>query len=254
MTNSPASPASTASARRRVGQAEPTGRRGDVLATLRASAGPLGASQIAERLGVHPNTVRFHLDTLVRREQVERVRATRTGPGRPALLFRTPGGMDPAGPRNYRLLAEVLIAGLADSPDSAGKATEAGRDWGRQLAARPAPARTSDDGVEGEDQEGEEERAVGRLMGVLDELGFAPERQPSSHGGHIGLRHCPFLDLVPDRGAVVCPVHLGLMQGAMSAMGSSVTVERLEPFVRPDLCVARLGAAEAAEAAEEARP
>ncbi|MBB2910643.1 putative ArsR family transcriptional regulator [Streptosporangium becharense] len=210
----------------------PTGRRREVLEVLRASSSAMSIVRIAERLGVHPNTVRFHLDALAETGLVERVDAAPAGPGRPPLVFRARRGMDPSGPRNYRLLAGILAGTLAADPDPVGRATEAGRAWGRQLAEPPA----SPSGI------GEEE-AVGRLMSVLDDLGFAPERRPADARGPIGLRHCPFLDLVGTQARVVCPVHLGLMQGVMTAMGSPVTVERLEPFAGPDLCLAHLAGA-----------
>jgi predicted ArsR family transcriptional regulator len=57
------------------------------------------------------------------------------------------------------------------------------------------------------------------------------------------LRQCPFLDLVGTQARVICPVHLGLMQGVLGSLGATVTVERLDPFVEPDLCLARLGSA-----------
>jgi len=54
------------------------------------------------------------------------------------------------------------------------------------------------------------------------------------------LRHCPFLELAETSAQVVCPVHLGLMQGAMDAWGAPVDVDRLDAFVEPDLCLAHL--------------
>jgi predicted ArsR family transcriptional regulator len=78
---------------------------------------------------------------------------------------------------------------------------------------------------------------------LLGDLGFSPEHRPTDSGGQIGLRHCPFLDLVETQARVVCPLHLGLMQGAATALGASVTVERLEPFAEPDLCLVHLGGA-----------
>ena len=42
----------------------------------------------------------------------------------------------------------------------------------------------------------------------------------------------------------MCSVHLGLMQGAMQTWESPLTVDRLEPFVPPDLCVAHLARAD----------
>ena len=82
-------------------------------------------------------------------------------------------------------------------------------------------------------------------MALLDDLGFAPERDPA-RAGTIGLRHCPFLDLVPEHAAVICPLHLGLMQGALDALGAGITVTRLEPFASADLCLAHTGPAEPA--------
>jgi predicted ArsR family transcriptional regulator len=84
------------------------------------------------------------------------------------------------------------------------------------------------------------EQAIAHLMDVLDELGFAPERRVSNGQQQVGLRHCPFLELAENRSSVVCPVHLGLMQGAMETWGAPVSVDRLDPFVEPDLCLAHL--------------
>jgi predicted ArsR family transcriptional regulator len=135
--------------------------------------------------------------------------------------------MDPSGPRNYRLLAGVLAAELAAHPDPSGRALEAGRAWGRGLVEADGSMDT--------------EESVDRLVGILDDLGFSPERRSSAGEDQIGLRHCPFLDLIEDQARVICPVHLGLMQGATT--GAPVTVTRLEPFVEPDLCLTHLARA-----------
>jgi predicted ArsR family transcriptional regulator len=84
---------------------------------------------------------------------------------------------------------------------------------------------------------------VGHLVGILDDFGFAPEERLDDGQRSIGLRQCPFLDLVDTNARVICPVHLGLMQGVLGSLGAAVTVERLDPFVEPDLCLARLGPA-----------
>ena len=87
---------------------EPSGRRRDVLRVLRAAPGPMSIVAIAKVLDVHPNTVRFHLDTLVSDGRVEHVEPDRKRPGRPPLMFRAIRQMDRGGPRHYRLLAEIL--------------------------------------------------------------------------------------------------------------------------------------------------
>lgn len=212
---------------------ESAGRRREVLRLLRASENPMSILAIADAVGVHPNTVRFHLDILVGDGQVEQVAPGRKGPGRPPLMFQAVRQMDRGGTRHYRMLAEILAIALAAEWHSDDKALAAGRAWGLGMEAPP-------DGDTG----GEE--SIDHLVEMLDELGFAPERRTANGEPQIGLRHCPFLELAETRTAVVCPVHLGLMQGAMEAWGATVTVGQLESFVEPDLCVAHLTAARSA--------
>ena len=56
----------------------------------------------------------------------------------------------------------------------------------------------------------------------------------------IRLRHCPFLELAEGYDQVVCAIHLGLMQGALTGLGAPVTATRLEPFAEPGACLAHL--------------
>ncbi|MDN5895503.1 Predicted transcriptional regulator, ArsR family [Brevibacterium sp. Mu109] len=213
------------------------GRRSQVLQLLRKTNEPLGIAEIADQLGIHANTVRFHLDTLVDNRQVERMMGESGTPGRPPQLFRTVPGMDPMGPRHYRVLAEALVALLASDPEPSRRAAEAGRLWGRLQASTVT-------GVASRVDEAESVEAgvsVDWLIGMLEELDFAPEQSVTGDRSQIGLRNCPFLDLAVDRSEVVCPVHLGLMQGAMESWKSPVSVERLVPFAEPDLCMVHLG-------------
>lgn len=206
---------------------ESAGRRRAVLRLLRAAPEPMSIAGIAGVLGVHPNTVRFHLDGLVADGQVEHVELDRKGPGRPPLMFRAVRQMDRGGTRHYRLLAEILATAFAGERDPGPKALAAGRAWGQKMDAElPADA-----GAEG---------AIAHLIDLLDDLGFAPERRVVDGEQQVGLRHCPFLELAEGASSVVCPVHLGLMQGAMETWGAPVSVDRLEPFVEPDLCLAHL--------------
>ena len=117
---------------------ESAGRRREVLRVLRASADPMSIIAIADELGVHPNTVRFHLDSLLGEGQVEQVEPGRKGPGRPPLMFRAVRQMDRGGTRHYRLLAEILSAAFAAERNSRAKALAAGRAWGRRMASATA--------------------------------------------------------------------------------------------------------------------
>jgi predicted ArsR family transcriptional regulator len=212
------------------GSGEPHGRRDLILSMLRESARPLSITEIAAQFGVHPNTVRFHLDALIDAGRVERTLGDPAGPGRPPMLFWARREMDRNGPSNYRLLAEILTGNLAaTAADPAIAATALGRAWGASVTDQSLPRAVATKG-----------EAVTQLVGLLDDLGFEPEPDRGGRTSQIRLRHCPFLELIDDHADVICSLHLGLMQGAMKAMTASVTVNRLEPFVEPDLCVAHL--------------
>jgi predicted ArsR family transcriptional regulator len=211
---------------------EPTGRRRAVLREVRASRVPLSIIAIAEKLDVHPNTVRFHLDSLSGEGLVKHVEPARRGPGRPPLMFQAVQQMDRGGTRHYRLLAEILAITLGGEQDSSSRAIAAGQAWGERMDSAGAVA-----GVE---------ESIERLVGVLDELGFEPERRESDGKQQLGLRHCPFLELAERQPGVICPIHLGLMRGALQTWGAPVTVERLEAFSEPDLCLAHLAPVTAA--------
>ena len=213
-------------------------RREQVLAVLRAATQPMSIVEVAQAMGVHPNTVRFHLETLTERGRVQRVAGTGAGPGRPPFVFRVNPGMDPEGPRNYALLAEMLVASLGGEPDTRRRAERLGRTWGHRLVQAPPEPQTADD-------------ATDRLIELLDGLGFAPERHGGGDRPAIGLRHCPFLELAGDNGEVVCPIHLGLMRGALDELTRTISVDSLHPFVEPDLCVAQLAVKDSAKGSRD---
>lgn len=213
---------------------ELTGRRLDVWRTLKLANGPLSIAAIAEQLRVHPNTVRFHLATLISDGRVERVKSEHHGPGRPPVMVQAVRQMDRGGPRRYRLLAEILTIGFAADANPGAKALAAGREWGRRL--RPPTSGATAPGAE---------ESIERLVEMLDELGFAPERRETAGQKQVGLRHCPFLELAEADPEVVCPIHLGLMEGALETWDAPVGIDRLEAFVEPDMCLAHLSLAAA---------
>jgi predicted ArsR family transcriptional regulator len=212
--------------------ASPLGRsRADVLDMLRAADGPLGVREVAQQMGLHPNTVRFHLEALVEAGLAVRKTEDRETPGRPRIDYRAVAD-SPAGRRRYRLLAEMLtslIAGTMPEPGTA--AEEAGREWGAYLTEQPPPYRRLT-----------AEEAIGKLTAIMEELGFSPqaETDPDSGQHRLFLRQCPFREVAQQHRDVICSLHLGLMRGALDRMRAPVTADRLDPFVEPSLCVARL--------------
>lgn len=197
-----------------------------IVEELRAAPGGHDVRELGRRLGLHVNTVRWHLGLLGDAGLVESRPAANGRPGRPRMLYALrPGVERPAGRDEHRLLATVLTGAVAGVPDGEQRAEEAGRAWGRYLVRRPSPlARIG------------AEEAVAEVARLLDEEGFAAE----PHDTEIHMRRCPFHELAETNPGVVCSVHRGLMAGALEELGSDLEVEGLDVFVRPDLCVARL--------------
>jgi predicted ArsR family transcriptional regulator len=200
-------------------------RRERIVEELRAAEAGLDAPELARRLGLHANTIRWHLGILADAGIVRSQAAARTTPGRPRIVYSLAPEATEHAADEHRLLATVLTGALAGSTDGPGRAEDAGREWGRYLMARDPLARTTDD------------EAVGEVVQLLDGQGFEPE----SRGREIHMHRCPFHALAESQPEVVCAVHKGLISGALSALGSELEVQGLDVFVRPDLCVARLG-------------
>ena len=215
------------------GHADGGARRRQVLEVIYRSLAPLGASEIAGQAGIHPNTARFHLGALTADGVIERMVEEPCGPGRPRVVYRARPGMARGGERRYGVLAEILL-GCLPGTASGSAAADAGRAWGERVIGRAAPF---------EQVSGAE--AVTRVLVLLDELAFAPEAVPVEDDlpARVRLRHCPFLELAEHHRDIICPLHLGLIQGAFAGLSSPVTATELTPFAESGACVVHLAPA-----------
>lgn len=191
---------------------------------LRDEREGLDAQELGRRLGLHANTVRWHLGVLADAGLVSQRRAARATPGRPRTIYALSPGAGSSGKEEFRLLASVLTGALAQDREAETKAEVAGFDWGRYLAPRRAPLAPPSD-----------EEAIAEIVHLLDDQGFAPEVE----GDEVRLHRCPYADLAEQHPEVVCAVHRGIVAGALDSLGSDLDVE-LTPFVQPELCVVRL--------------
>jgi len=214
-----------------------------VLEVLRSSDGPMDVPAIAELVGLHGNTVRSHLDQLVEAGLVESDVQVRTTPGRPRLLFCAVTAPAAKTEGSYKLLAEILAKGIHDGePEPGSVAAEAGRRWGHEIELRGGLSAEPIDSV----------RAVARVVALLGDVGFAPTigevRGPGPGEARdtatvIEVHACPFYDVAREHPDVICAVHLGLIQGALDQMQAPPVALRLEPLVRPDLCLVHISPA-----------
>lgn len=205
--------------------------RDTVLAAIRTAPTPPTVEEIARELGLHHNSVRLHTAALREAGQIAQGSRAGGGRGRPQVTYRTTERGAWTGPRDYRLLASLLLAGRR------GGATDPrhlGVEWGRRLAA--ATPRGGDGGRDDDDDDD-------RIVAVLDELGFEPVRppMPTPVESRVELRNCPFLELVDREDGAVCAIHAGMLDGLVEGSGTSVD---LLPFTSPRVCTVRITAGE----------
>jgi predicted ArsR family transcriptional regulator len=216
---------------RRLHRALGDASRARMFAVLHEASAPLDARELAQRVGLHANTVRSHLRVLAEVGLVSAKAEERARPGRPRILYElVPETAAPGELGGYRLLAQILAGCLAGSePDPAARAEQAGEAWGSYLVTRAAPF-TSLSAKE----------AVDRVVRLLDELGFQPKLESDEEGHKVLMKHCPFSDVATAYEQVVCQVHLGLVRGALAELGGPVAADWLKPHVEPDLCIVHL--------------
>jgi len=174
--------------------------------------------EIAERTGLHPNTVRGHLDVLLASGAATREPTDPVGRGRPKWRYRASGPNASA----FQFLAEALTAQLA-SANQPVLAERAAERWADALPTLPEASSPDE--------------AVAEAAGALTRLGFTAEVCPA--GDAIDLTSCPYGDLINDN-PVICDIHTALLARLLKQTGQSVTLESMDVWARPGLCRAHL--------------
>lgn len=201
--------------------ASPTRRQ--LLELLRAADGARDVHDLGQAVGLHPSTVRFHLETLRHAGLVTRQGHPHSGMGRPRTAYAAAAGAPAGG--GYEGLARLLAANLSEtSKDRATHAESIGGQWAEQLIPTRAGAGATMD------------EAAKQVSGLLGQLGFEPEMRTVGQIRRIALHACPFRAVAREHPEVVCAVHLGLLRGSLERLGASATT-RLLPFVEPELCM-----------------
>lgn len=188
--------------------------RARVFALLNEAGRPVTTDALAEKLGLHPNGVRVHLERMLDAGLVER-RRERMARGRPRDTWMIAPNAQPGGepPTGYAALARWLVRSLVASGAEVGELEATGRSVGRGLAADSA----------GEDA-GEQ-----LLFDTMTSLGFRPERERVGRDRlTYRLRNCPYREAVRERQALVCGLHRGLTTGLLESIDSTSTMAGFE--------------------------
>lgn len=188
---------------------------------LAGSTVPVTASELADRLAIHANTVRLHLERLREAGLVEVEPVHRGTVGRPQHVYSLAPGAPGLGfdPPSYTLLAGLLAALAerigADSDDAAA----AGRAWGTEAGRRTRS-----------------KSCAKALMGEMDRLGFDPESEVlPGNRLDIAFLHCPFRELAEAYPELVCNLHRGITEGVVAEVGGG-RVEEFSTLYSRDPC------------------
>jgi predicted ArsR family transcriptional regulator len=191
---------------------------------LATSTAPISAPELAERLDLHPNTVRLHLERLREAGLIDVEAVHRGTVGRPQHVYFLADGAPGLGfdPPAHALLAG-LLASLAErvgaDPDDA---AETGHAWGTEAGRR---TRTRS--------------CLRALEGELAQLGFEPARDAADGeyegSSRIEFLHCPFRELAEAYPELVCNLHRGLCEGVVDQVGGG-RVEEFATLYDPEPC------------------
>lgn len=184
-----------------------------VVQALSAAPDGLTVAQLATTLGVRSNTVRLHLEALLRAGVISASPAPPTGNrGRPSTryLLAQPDAVAAVGHRELvqMLLELVRRAGLGeDDVEAVG--------WERGERLVPPDA------------------AVDDAVAMLSRMGFAPADATSAAEALTGSRQlrlwaCPFKEAVlAEGGELICALHRGMLRGALDR--ASAELAAFEP-------------------------
>lgn len=198
---------------------------------LARSQSPSSTADIAETLGLHPNTVRPHLERMREVGLLDVEVDNRGSVGRPQHRYRLADGAPSLGlePPAYPPLAHMLMQAALNAAVSPDAAAVAAREEGRERAskARATVARAPRLGC------------VDALTSALADLGFDPTVATEGDLATIAFTHCPYQELAEAHPDLICNLHRGLVEGFVEEIGGG-SVERFGTIADRDPCQVEL--------------
>lgn len=181
---------------------------------LARSSTPRTTAEIADTIGLHPNTVRPHLERMRDAGLIE-VRVDGRGEiGRPQHRYSLAPDAPSLGlePPVMPMLARMVLSMAERLGADGDDARDVGHDEGARRASRFAAAPS---GLEA-------------IVADLDELGFDPvvtDDDGDPDAAVIAFANCPFGELAESHPELVCRVHEGLIAGFVGAMDDSEVLD-----------------------------
>ncbi|GAB17534.1 hypothetical protein GOEFS_035_00660 [Gordonia effusa NBRC 100432] len=190
--------------------------RDATLQILRSATEPIDAGAVADLLGVHLTTARFHLNNLIKTGDVTTTALPSASVGRPRLGYLA-AATAPTGELLSLLLGQLgATAGAREQ-----RAAEAGHLWAAQHPAPPPPTPVPD--------------PVTVVADALAGLGFQVRSTTSAFGSHeLQICSCPLKELGADYPEIAHGVARGAIEEALAA-ASATLGSQYAVTVRPDL-------------------
>jgi len=178
---------------------------------LARSATPLATVEVADALGLHPNTVRPHLERMRDVGLLVVEVDNRGSVGRPQHRYLLAPDAPSLGlePPPYPLLAGLLANVAAACAPGAAEVAGAGRRHGRHARATRDFSSPSS--------------CVDTVVAEMGSLGFDPVGTTSGPSTTIVFTACPYRALAEAFPELVCELHRGIVEGMTEAGGAEVT-------------------------------
>lgn len=176
---------------------------------------PVHVADVAKRFGLHPNVARMHLGKLAEIGLLV-VRTEKSGKGgRPSYVYAPSGSAVSltVAPREFQLLADLLVQSLALLGDGGKEAVEQigltfGRRLGQEALQKLAPALVAANGVSGP------EALLEACAMALNRLGVAAHVSRGEGGKpSLVLKQCGFHEVASSHPEQVCHLCKAMVEG-----------------------------------------
>jgi predicted ArsR family transcriptional regulator len=183
--------------------------RYSIYCEIARSSSPRSTADLAKALGLHPNTVRPHLERLREAGLLEVERKSRGTVGRPQHRYQVaakPVLPDPDSPA-HRILSDMLVRLASGMRPSSDDVVKVGRRQGGVDAATIADVRSRP--------------CVQALEAELVRLGFDPAMAGEGAEITFTFMRCPYRELAEAHPEVVCELHRGMVEGLVEGRGGA---------------------------------